>query len=103
VVDVKTSMRNTIDAFELIDANRGARLASADNMRALKARMDAGEAMTAEFLDLRMRRMETLADDEEREMQALTGYQIAVSRLYQAMGTLLVRNSIDFSSVSVEP
>lgn len=102
VVDVKTSMRNTIDAFELIDANRGARLASADNMRALDARVGAGEALTPEFLDLRLRRMETLADDEEREVQALTGYQIAVSRLYQAMGTLLTRNGIDFSTVPVE-
>ena len=49
-------------------------------------------------LDLRLRRQEDLADAENAEMQALTGYQIAIARLYQAMGTALERSGIDFSN-----
>ncbi|MDP6057600.1 MAG: TolC family protein [Pirellulaceae bacterium] len=97
VQDTKNALRDVIDAFRLIRPRVDARLSSADNLRALDAREEVGDATTPEFLDLRMRRLGALADAEMQEMRALTSYQITISNLYLAMGTLLERNGIQFS------
>ena len=102
VLDVKIALRIVIDAFKLIDAERGSRLAAADNLRALDERERAGEAQTPDFIDRRLRSLQALRDTEVSEIKSLTTYQIAISQLYQAMGTLLERNGIDFSSEGVE-
>ena len=102
VLEVKLAMRAVIDAFRLIDAERGSRLAAADNVRALDEREKAGEAQTPDFIDRRLRSLQALSGAEAREIQGLTTYQIAISRLYQAMGTLLERNGIEFSHLPVE-
>ena len=102
VQDVNNSLRLVIDAYRLIGATRGARLAAADNLRALVERERAGEPMTPQFLDLRLRRSQGLTNAENQEMQALTGYQVALADLYQAMGTLLDRSGIEFSDQPIQ-
>lgn len=99
VQDTKNALRDVIDAFKLITPRTRARLASADNLRAMDARELVGDATTPEFLDLRMRRLSALAQAEVQEIQSLTNYQIAISNLYLTMGTLLERNGIQFSAL----
>ncbi len=102
VLETKDAMRAVIDAHRSIEARVGARLAAADNLRALDAQAKAGGALDPAFLDLRLRRLEALAAAESDEMEALTGYHIAISNLYRAMGTLLKRNGIEFSEQPME-
>lgn len=102
VLAVKISLRNVIDAFKLIDAERGSRLAAADNLRALDVRERTGEAQTPDFIDRRLRSLQALTQAETREIQSLTNYQIAITQLYQSMGTLLKRNGIEFSREPVD-
>jgi outer membrane protein TolC len=96
VVEVKDSMREVTMDFELIGAERASRRAAAENVRALQEQEEAGEALTPEFSDRKLRRLEALANAELRELQSLVDYQVAISNYYRTMGTLLERNAIDF-------
>lgn len=97
VLDLKSSLRTVMTTYELIGVTRNARRAAADALRALEEQEKAGVAMTPEFLlDLKLRTQERLADAESQEVQALTDYNTAIARFYQAMGTLLERNGIEF-------
>jgi outer membrane protein TolC len=97
VVEVKDSMREVTMDYELIGAERAARRAAAENVRALQEQEEAGEALTPEFSDRKLRRLEALASAELRELQSLVDYQIAISNYYRTMGTLLEHNAIDFN------
>lgn len=103
VVEVKNALRDLHMAYQLIDAERMARRAAAENLRALEEQEKAGEALTPEFLDLKLRRQEALAAAELREMQALVDYNIAISTLYRTTGTLMARNGIDFEDPGYAP
>ena len=105
VLDVKISLRRVIDAFELIGATLVARLAAADNVRALDEKEKAGgdpNMSLTQLVDLRLRRLQALADAEEEEIQALTAYHISIANLYLAMGTTLEHNAIEFSDQPIE-
>jgi outer membrane protein TolC len=94
---VKSSLRDVLTSYELIGATRASRRAAADSLRAIEEQEAAGVALTPEFLlDLKLSTQQRLADAEIQEVQALTGYNTAISQLYQAMGTLLDRNQIEF-------
>jgi outer membrane protein TolC len=98
VLEVKTALRDVETSFELIAVTRAARRAAAENLRALLEREEKGEALTPEFLlDLKLNTQQRLADAEIRELQAIVDYNISISRLYQATGTLLERNQIEFA------
>ena len=104
VLQVKDALRELLTSYELIGATRAARLAAADNLRAIEEQEDAGVALTPEFLlDLKLRAQERLADAETQEVQSLTNYNNAISTLYQTMGTLLQRNGIVFEDYSLIP
>jgi outer membrane protein TolC len=97
VLAVKSSLRDVLTSYELIGATRASRRAAADSLRAIEEQEAAGVALTPEFLlDLKLSTQQRLADAEIQEVQALTGYNTAISQLYQAMGTLLDRNQIEF-------
>ncbi len=103
VLDVKTALRELLTAYELIGATRAARLAAADNLRAIEEQEAAGVALTPEFLlDLKLNTQQRLADAETQEIQALTDYNNSISTLFQATGTLLQRNGIEFADYEVE-
>lgn len=94
VVDVKDALRALLTSYDLIGATRASRRAAADNLRAIEKQEEAGEALSPEFLDLKLRRQDTLAQTEIAEIEALTDYNIAIAALYRAMGTLDQRNGI---------
>ena len=96
VVEVKNALRDLQLNYELIGAERGARLAAAENLRALQELKRFGEPLTPEFLDLKLRREEALAASELRELQAMIDYNTAVASFYRTTGTLLEHNGIDF-------
>ena len=96
VLEIKNAQRDLITAYRVIGAEQASRRAAAENLRALEAQEEAGAALTPEFLDLKLRRQEALANAEAREIQAVVDYNIAISAYYQAMGTLLERNGINF-------
>ncbi|WP_432798191.1 TolC family protein [Poriferisphaera sp. WC338] len=104
VLQVKNALRELLTSYELIGATRAARLAAADNLRAIEEQEAAGVALTPEFLlDLKLRAQERLADAETQEVQSLTNYNNAISTLYQTMGTLLDRNGVVFEDYSLVP
>jgi outer membrane protein len=96
VVQVKNALRDLVVNYELIGAERDARRAAADNLRAIQVQEESGQSLTPEFLDLKLRREEFLAATELRELQALIDYNNAVTSFYRTIGTLLDRNGIDF-------
>lgn len=96
LVEVKKALRQLVASYDLIGAARAARLAASDNLRAIEQQERIGAALTPEFLDLKLSAQQRLAETEIQEMQSLTDYNTAVAALYQAMGTLLERNNIDF-------
>lgn len=97
ILEVKDSLRALHGSYQLIDAQRSARLAAADNLRALEEQEDAGVALTPEFLlDLKLDTQRRLAVAETEEIRALTEYNASIAALYRAMGTLLSRNGINF-------
>lgn len=96
VLEIKNAQRDLITAYRVIGAEQASRRAAAENLRALEAQEEAGAALTPEFLDLKLRRQEALANAETREIQAVVDYNIAISAYYQSMGTLLERNGIKF-------
>ncbi|MBI1336333.1 MAG: hypothetical protein GC164_05160 [Phycisphaera sp.] len=97
VVEVKTAMRQLITTYELIGATRAARRAAADNLRALQAQEDAGQALSPEFVDRKLQAESRLADAEQQEFQALVDYSVAITTVQRTMGTLLTYNGIEFS------
>lgn len=96
LLEVKDSLRQLLAAYELIGATRSARLAAADNVRALDAQTEAGAALTPDFVNLRLQAQQRLALNELEEVRALADYNTNIARLYQVMGTLLERNNIEF-------
>ena len=53
--------------------------------------------MTPEFLELRLSTQQRVADSEVTELAAIVTYNIALARLYEATGTLLEHNRIQFN------
>lgn len=96
VLDVKTALRDVVTNHTLIEQRRAARLAAAENLRALTVQIELTEGFSAGNLDLLLRRQESLALAEAQEIAALTEYNIAVADLYRAMGTNLEQNRIEF-------
>ncbi|QQE10243.1 TolC family protein [Planctomycetota bacterium] len=104
VLEVKDALRELLTSYELIGATRAARLAAADNLRAIEEQEAAGVALTPEFLlDLKLRAQERLADAETQEVQSLINYNNAISTLYEEMGTLLHRDGIVFENYLTAP
>lgn len=96
VLEVKDALREIVTANELIAVTRASRRAAAESLRSINVKEDAGADLTPDFIDIKLRRQEALANAQEQEIAALVNYNIAISRLYAAMGTLLERNQIDF-------
>lgn len=97
LADVKNGLRAVVTSYQLIEQNRASRIAAAENLRTLEVEERTFQALTPEFLDLKLRRQQALAQAESTELAARTEYNAAVGRLYASMGTALERNRIIFS------
>lgn len=93
---VKNALRDVVTNYQLIEQTRVARLAAAENLRTLLVEEETLRALTATFLDLKLRRQESLAIAELEEMRALIDYNIAVAELFDATGRSLERSGIRF-------
>ena len=100
--ELKTALRDIDTNFRLIEQRRAARVSAAEEVRTLEVREATLQALTPEFLDLKLRRQEALANAEIQEIAAVTQYQISVARLYSAMGTALERNGIQFQAPTLQ-
>lgn len=80
--------------FSEIAAQRQARFDAAEALRALQVREDNNEPLTPQFVDQKLRQQEQLAQAASAEAQAITNYNIAISSLERAKGTLLRYNNV---------
>lgn len=101
LLDVKTQLRDVETNYRLIEQNKAARIASAENLRALEVEEKTIRGLTPEFIDLKLRRQQELASAEVQELFALTEYNAKVAALYSAMGIALERNKIAFIAPDV--
>ncbi len=96
VLGVKIALRNVVTNYQLIEQTRASRLAASENLRTLNVEEETLRGLTPDFLDLKLRRQEALALAEFEELAALVDYNNAVADLYEAMGTAMERNRIEF-------
>ena len=92
--EVKTSLRDVETSWLEIVQRRQARFAAADSLLAIRQRAEAGEALTPTFVQLSLDAQERLARAEAEESAAISNYNIAISRLERAKGTLLRYNNV---------
>ncbi len=96
LLDIKNALRQLNTSYEVIGAARASRLAATDNLVAIDDQQRIGINLTPEFIDLKLRTQERVAQAELNELESIINYNIAIARFYQAMGTLLERNNINF-------
>jgi outer membrane protein TolC len=92
--EVTTSLRDVRTSWEEIVQRRQARFAAMDSLLAIRERREAGEALTPEFVQLELDAQERLARAAAEESAAQANYNIAISRLERAKGTLLRYNNV---------
>lgn len=95
-LDVKTTLRDLDTNYRLIEQTRASRLAATENLRTLLVQEQTIQSLTPDFLDLKFRRQEALAQAELEEVLALTDYNIAIAEHHRSTGTTLERNRIRF-------
>jgi hypothetical protein len=81
-------------SWDVIVQRRQARFAAADSLLAIQQRAEAGEALTPTFVQLQLDAQERLARAQAEEAAAMRDYNIAISRLERAKGTLLRYNNV---------
>lgn len=97
IVNVKQAMTGMWSSYQLIAINRDARRWSAENLRQIQVRKDAGENLNPDFLlDLELNTQQRLATAQLGELQAVVNYNISLVNFYQSQGLLLERNNIEF-------
>ena len=99
VLDVKTQLREVFASYEEIGARERARAATIRELAGLNQK-ETIQALSPEFLRLKLDAQQRLATAELAEIQALVNYNIAIARLEQAKGTLLEYNRI---ALNTEP
>jgi outer membrane protein TolC len=93
-MEVKQALRDVTTTWnEMVQTGR-ARYAASDALEALQQRQDLAEPLTPEFVDRKLRAQETLSDRARAEAQAIAAYNIAISKLERAKGTLLRYNNV---------
>ncbi|MCZ6837052.1 MAG: TolC family protein [Planctomycetota bacterium] len=96
VLDVKSTLRDVITTYELIQARRSFRVAQAENLRTLLVEEETLASLTPEFLNLKFQRQEGLAIARAQELQAMVNFDSSVANLYRAMGIGLKMKQIVF-------
>lgn len=96
VGEVKSALAQVNLNYRLISQTRDSRLAAAEVLRVLKIENEIQRGLTVESLDLQLNREESLAQSEREEVAAIVDYNNALADLFQAMGTTLERNKIQF-------
>jgi len=95
VLAVRVALRDLVAAWRLIGQTRAARIAAAENLRALRVLERTRASLTPEFLNLKFQRQNGLAIAQASEVGALVEYNVAIANLQRAMGTGLEMNRIE--------
>jgi outer membrane protein TolC len=94
-LDVRQNAREVETDYLLIMANQQSRMAAQRALADVVERQEKGtEALTPEFVELRLDLVDRLGQQQESENQAVANYNIALERLERAKGTLLKYNHI---------
>lgn len=101
--EVKSTLRDVVTNYELIEQQRVARIASAEQLRQLAIEEATTTGLTPEFLDRKLRFQQDLSSSEQQEVQALTEYAAALARFHAACGTALEHNRILFDVPAIKP
>ena len=96
VAEVKSALRDISTNYVLIEQTKATRIAAAEDLRTLLVDERTIQAITPEFLNLKLQRQEALAGAEQQEVATLADYNTSMARLYTATGTSLERNKIQF-------
>lgn len=96
VGEVKSALNRLTLNYSLIEQVKTSRTAASENLRVLLVEKQQGGGFTVERLDIELNRQEALASAERQENEALAEYNIAMAELFQAMGTTLERNNVEF-------
>jgi outer membrane protein len=97
VLDIKNALNAVVTNHALISQTTLSRVAQGEALRALIVEKELTNAgYSVERLNLELNQQESLANAEISEAQSLVNYNTAMVDLYQAMGTTLDRNRIDF-------
>jgi len=103
-VDVRQAAREVETTYHLIETNRQSRLAAQRALDDVVERQEKGtEAITPEFVQLRLQLADQLAQQSEAENQAIANYNIALERLERAKGTLLRYNNVILQEEPFKP
>jgi outer membrane protein TolC len=93
-VDVTTALREINTSWNEIVDRRRARLAAEDALNAIGERKRAGEPLTPTFVQLELDTQQQLTNAQAEEAGAISSYNVAISRLERAKGTLLRFNNV---------
>ncbi len=97
VLDIKNALNAVVTNHALISQSTLSRVAQGEALRALIVEKELTNAgYSVERLNLELNQQESLANAEISEALSLVNYNTAMVDLYQAMGTTLDRNRIDF-------
>jgi len=97
VLQVKNSLRSVVTNYALIEQTRVARLAAAENLRALIVEEQTLRGLTPDFLNLKLNRQEALAQAELEEAVAIFDYKISLAEFYDSIGVSFDRLGIELS------
>jgi outer membrane protein TolC len=93
-LDVTTGWREVDTTWDEIITRRQARFAAAEALRAIYIQREGAEAFNPSFVRLVLDTEERLANAQLEEAQSIAAYNIAISRLERAKGTLLRYNNV---------
>lgn len=93
-LDVKTAQREVEASWQSIGQTRQARLAAAKALETVQTLRVNGEPLTPNFVERELARQQEVAQAERAEADAIAAYNIAISKLESAKGTLLRYNNV---------
>jgi len=93
-LDVKQGLREVETTYKEIARATAARLAQERALEAIQVREDQGEPLTPQFVDRKLRAQAAVADAQLSEARSISAYNVALSQLERAKGTLLRYNNI---------
>lgn len=92
--DVAQALREVHTTWDEMAATRQSRFAAKDALDAIQLREDHQEPLTPTFVQLKLDAQERLANAWREEVTSISNYNIAISTLERAKGTLLRYNNV---------
>ena len=91
---MKTGTRDVETSWQSIGQTRAAKFAASKALETIQNLEAGGEALRPDFIERKLQRQQDLANAEQAEAEAESGYNIAIAKLEQRKGTLLRYNNI---------